>query len=417
ARGAVWGRAGGCGAMPGDRTLVRGAAPKDRPVVSAADRQAAAASTSAFGLDLYRALATTAPGPEGNLMVSPSSMENALGMLLPGARGRTGTELSGVLHNTLSTDRFTAALGALGRDEQAQADTDHTRLREADAVWTQKDFGVQRSYLQSLSDAFDTGVHVADFRTDPDGARRTVNDLVNRQTDGQIKDLFPSGAIDNSTRLVLTDAVTFRAKWQQSFTAADTADEPFHRLDGSTSDVRMMNHTGQYGYAEGSGWQAVELPYQGGHLAMDVLLPTSGGLPGFVSSLTPERLSQILGGLHDTGLRVALPRFTFDSQQTLNRTLARLGMPTAFDGGQADFGGIPTDPAARIHVQSVVQKAHVAVDEDGTTAAAGSGVAMGATATPVPRMAFRADRPFVFLIRDPHSGHTLFVGQVTDPGR
>ncbi|GAA1898426.1 hypothetical protein GCM10009753_29460 [Streptantibioticus ferralitis] len=238
-------------------------------------------------------------------------------------------------------------------------------------------------------------MHAVDFRADPDGARRTVNDLVKRQTDGQIKGLFPSGSIDGSTRLVLTDAVTFKAKWQQSFRADETTGEHFHRLDGSTSDARLMNHDGRYGYAEGAGWQAVELPYQGGHLAMDVLLPNSGGLQGlqgFVSSLTPGRLVQIAGGLHETGVRLALPRFTFDYQQTLSSTLARLGMPTAFSDGQADFGGIATDPAERIHVRNVVQKAHVAVDEDGTTAAAGSGVAVGVAAAPRTRCSGRTAR-------------------------
>jgi serpin B len=405
--------AAGCAAQDTDPTLVRVAAPASRPVVSDADRQAAATGTTAFGVDLYHSLAGGAAA--GNLVISPSSMANALGMLLPGARGRTATEISSVLHSALPPDRFTAALGALGRDEQAQADADKTHLRESDAVWTQKGFGLRRSYLETLAASFDTGVHAVDFRSDPEGSRKTVNDLVRRQTDGEIKDLFPTEAITPDTRLLLTDTVTFKAKWQHAFDPGATANGPFHRLDGSTATTPMMGHQGSYGYAQGPGWQAAELPYNGGHLAMDVLLPVSGGFPGFAKSLTAARLSQILGHLRDTELDLSLPRFTFDSQESLNQTLAQLGMATAFGGG-ADFGGIPADGGQRLAVRSVVQKAHIAVDENGTTAAAGSGIAMGAGAAAPPRSTdFHADRPFLFLIRDLRSGQTLFLGQVTDP--
>jgi serpin B len=166
-------------------------------------------------------------------------------------------------------------------------------------------------------------------------------------------------------------------------------------------------------YAQGDGWQAVELAYTGGALAMDVLLPAAGNFASFQQGLTPDRLAAVLGALRPTTLGLALPKFTFDSTHRLNQTLEALGMPTAFTDA-ADFSGIFT-VSEPLKVQTVVQKAHLAVDEEGTTAAAATGMAFRATSAVIPPLQLRVDRPFVFLLRDLASGQVLFLGRVTDP--
>jgi serpin B len=227
--------------------------------------------------------------------------------------------------------------------------------------------------------------------------------------------LFAPGSLDDLTRLVLTNAIFLKARWQQPFDPHDTWPAPFHTLDGGAPKVPTMHHQAvTLPYAQGDGWQAVELAYKGGALAMDVLLPAAGGLASFQRGLAPDRLATMLGTLRPTILELALPKFTFDSTHQLNQTLETLGMPTAFTDG-ADFRGIFTI-SEPLKVQTVVQKAHVAVDEEGTTAAAATGMAIQATSLVVPRpLQLQVDRPFVFLPRDLASGQVLFLGRVTDP--
>jgi serpin B len=378
--------------------------------VTAAERRAVADGTTAFGLDLFHRLDRS-----GNVAVSPSSLAELLGMVRPGARGRTAAELASVLHSPLTADRYAAAGGDLGRAETARAGQDKAVLRISDALWTQTGFKVRRPYLRTLATAYGTGVYQADFARRPEKARGQVNALVERQTDGAVRGLFPPGSMDRATRLVLTDAVYLKASWEQPFDPGRTGDAPFHGLGGSTSTVRMMEHEGTYRYASGDGWRAVELPYQGGHLAMDVLLPRSGGLAGFASSLTPARLGAVLGAMKPSAMTVDLPRFTFDSRPAVTGPLKRMGLGDLFSRDRADLSGIPASAREKLSVSGVVHKVHVAVDESGTTAAAGSGGGMVAGAAAPPALRMVMDRPFVFLVRDTVSGRPLFLGQVTAP--
>lgn len=395
-----------------DDQLVRAAAPVSRSVPSAADVAAASASTNAFGLDLLRSLA--AGGPDANVVVSPASVATALAMLAPGARGKTAAEIAAVLHTTLPADRFADAVGTLDSATVQRATGDKATMRQSDTLWLQKDYQLQQQYLDTLAAAFDTGVRETDF-SQPDQARNAINALVQQQTDDLIKDLFPQGSLDSSTRLVLTDALYLKAKWAQPFEPADTAPRTFHRADGTTADRPTMAGHVVEPFASGPGWQYTEIPYAGDHMAMDVLLPDAGTFDTFRKGLDAQELSSIVSGAQPTPVDLQLPKFTFDYSAGLNQTLANLGMPTAFSPA-ADFGGIPAKPDG-LQVTDVVHKAHIAVAEDGTTAAAATGVAVGTSAIAEPQQAavMHVDRPFLFLIRDTVSGQVLFVGQVTDP--
>ncbi|AUY51304.1 serpin family protein [Streptomyces sp. CB01881] len=410
----------GCGSTGAAApVVVRASAPASPPPADPAQVAATAAATNAFGLDLLHTL-TADPGQAGrNVVLSPSGLATVLAMVLPGARGTTADELAKALHTELAPQQYALATGALDRPLPP---TDGLALRQSDDLWAQQGFPLNQDYLATLAAAFDTGVHTADFRKDPEGARKAVNAAVEKATEGRIKNLFGEKAVNEDTRLALTDALYLKAKWASPFKAGYTADKPFHRLDGSAPAVSTMRQSGTFRYAEGSGgilgepWQAVELPYADGGLAMDLLVPAQGGFAGFVKGLDQAQLTRILGELAERSVDLTLPRFHFDTANELTPTLRALGVNAAFDA--ADLGGIPGPGAnERLKIGTVVQKATIEVDEEGTVAAAGSGVGLEAAGAAAPKQPaeLHIDRPFLFLIRDTATGRPLFLGQVTDP--
>jgi serpin B len=306
-------------------------------------------------------------------------------------------------------------MGALDAAIGRRASAGGAELRVSNAPWSQRGDTVQPAFLELLAGAFRGGVHQADFIQHTEHARQAINALVQEQTKGNIKDLFAPGSLDALTRLVLTNAVYLKARWQRPFDSNDTRPAPFHTLDGAAPQVPTIHqHSVVLPYAQGDGWQAVELAYKGGALAMDVLLPAAGDFASFQRGLAPDRLAAMLGSLRPARMSLALPKFALDSTHQLNRTLEALGMPTAFTD-DADFSGIfaVSEP---LKLQTVVQKAHVAVDEEGTTAAAATGMSIQTTALMVPPpLQVRVDRPLMFALRDRASGQLLFLGRVTDP--
>ncbi|NUR61459.1 MAG: serpin family protein [Catenulispora sp.] len=400
------------GGKPKDGDLVR--ADAARAAVGQTDLTAAAKSANAFGVDVFHAMAD---GRDGDVMVSPTSLATVLAMLMPGAKGQTADEMTKTLHSSLPAAQFANALGALNEATVQRALTDKADVQQYDSAWTQKGYELQQSYLKALSSAFDTGMHEVDFTGAPESARQTINKAVQGQTNGLIKDLFPAGAITPDTRLALTDALYFKAKWAEEFSKSGTSDVPFHLLNGSTAAVPTMSEFHKFGYAEGNDWQYVELPYAKDHLAMGVVLPASGTFDTFRKGLTGDALASMADTASETEVDLQLPKFTFDTSLALKDALAALGMTSLFDPNTADLSGIPAKPE-KLWVSTVVQKTHVAVDEQGTTAAAASGVGVVAGAAPgqVSRtVTMHVDRPFLFLIRDTISGQILFLGQVTDP--
>ncbi|MET8541234.1 serpin family protein [Kitasatospora sp. NPDC004799] len=395
-------------------TELKAPTPATRPAVDPAQVAATAKATDSFGLDLLHALTARPEDAGRNLVVSPNGLATVLAMLLPGARGATAEELTKALHTDLDPKRYALATGALNRPVPT---ADGLTLRQSDEVWAQQGLAVSPDYLAAIAAAFGAGVHTTDFGKDPEGSRKAVNAAVEKATEGRIKDLFAPNAISASTRMVLTDALYLKAKWATAFKPAHTADRPFHKLDGSTPSVPLMSRTGEFRYAEGSGgivgepWQAVELPYAGGTVVMDLIVPAQGGFEAFAKGLDQPQLDRILGALAEQPVDLQLPRFHFDTSNELTSALRSLGVRTVFDG--ADLSGITKEPLA---VSTVVQKATIEVDEEGTVAAAGSGVGMAAAApAPQQQAQLHIDRPFLFLIRDTSGGRPLFLGQVTDP--
>ncbi|MEY9904200.1 serpin B [Catenulispora sp. MAP12-49] len=385
-----------------------------RPIVGRADAGAASAAVNSFGVDVFHSVADQ---DEGDVVISPASLATVLTMLLPGAKGQTADQMAKALHTTMPADQFANALGSLDSATVQRGLADKADLQQFDTVWAQKGYGIQQPYLRTLASAFDAGVHETDF-TNPENARQTINKTVADQTNGLIKELFGPGSMSADTRLVLTDALYLKATWATPFEKYRTSDKTFHLADGTTANVSTMGSGQDFAYAQGNGWQYAELPYQQDHLAMGIVLPAAGTFDKFRTALTADQITAMTSSATSVPVDLELPKFTFDTSRQLNGALQSLGMKSLFDPSSADLSAIPAKPGP-LWVGAVVQKAHVAVDEDGTTAAAASGVTVIAGAAPgQPQQQaaeMHVDRPFLFLIRDTVTGQILFLGQVSDP--
>ena len=248
----------------------------------------------------------------------------------------------------------------------------------------------------------------------PDAARQTINDWVADQTEDKIKDLIPEGALNPMTRLVLTNAIYFNAAWLLPFEEDATEDDSFDLLDGSEVQVPMMRQTESFDYLKAENFQAIELFYEGRALSMVILLPDEEQFTAFEESLDSAQLQSILDQLTVQRLDLSMPKFKVDSAFGLADILVAMGMPDAFDVVKADFSGMTGQPD--LFITDVVHKAYVNVNEEGTEAAAATGVVMGLKSMPVGEpIVVKVDRPFLFLIRDSQTGAVLFLGRVVQP--
>jgi serpin B len=387
------------------------------PDVASQDLAELAGGNSAFAFDLYQFLKEGRPGD--NLFYSPYSISLALAMTYAGARGETEGQMADALHFALTQERLHPAFNALdleltSRGEGAEGkDGEGFRLNIANAIWGQAGFQFLPDFLDTLAENYGAGLRLLDFANAPEESRITINDWVSNQTEGRIEDLIPPGLITELTRLVLTNAIYFNAAWNTPFEPELTEDGPFHTLDGGQTTVPMMRQTESLGYARGSGYQAVELPYDGRELSMVILLPEAGQFEAFEGALGFEQVENILEDLTYQQVALTMPKFEVESDFSLAGALAALGMQHAFTA-DADFSGMTG--GRDLFISDVVHKAFVSVDEAGTEAAAATAVVMELTsAMPEEPVEVRVDRPFVFLIRDIETGAILFVGRVVDP--
>jgi len=384
------------------------------PNVKEADLATVVDGNSAFAFDLYQALREQ----DDNLFFSPYSISLALAMTYAGARGETAQQMADTLHFILSQDRLHPAFNSLDielsqRGEGAKGkDGEGFRLHIVNAIWGQEGYKFLSEFLDVLAENYGAGLRPLDFANAPEESRITINNWVSDQTEGRIEDLIPQGLIDALTRLVLTNAIYFNAAWQHPFNEDMTEDGPFYLLDGGEVTLPMMRRTESFSYAEGDGYQAIELPYDGRELSMVILLPRAGQFEAFEDSLDAQRVDAILKQLESRRVALTMPRFEFESSFGLKEALAAMGMPVAFSG-DADFSGMTGN--RDLYIADVVHKAFVSVDEAGTEAAAATAVVMRLTALPGTPVEVTVDRPFVFLIRDIETGAILFVGRMVAP--
>jgi len=404
-----------CTQVPGVGVALSEKPRNTSPVVSTSELAALVEGNNAFAFDLYRALGQE----KGNLFCSPYSISLALAMTYAGARGQTEQQMAETLHFLLQQDRLHPAFDGLdlelaSRGEGAQGkDEKGFRLHIVNAIWGQRDYVFLNDFLDVLAENYGAGLRLLDFAHEPEQSRVTINDWVSDQTEGKIKDLIPQGLIDALTRLVLTNAIYFNAAWLNPFDKGSTKDGTFHTLEGSDVTVPMMAQTGSFNYAKGDGYQAVELPYDGRELSMIILLPDSGQFQPFENSLDAVLVDSVVSDLEAGQVALTMPKFEFESELSLAKTLAAMGMPIAFSG-DADFSGMTGN--RELAISDVVHKGFVSVDEAGTEAAAATAVVMRLTAFPGEPVQVTVDRPFIFLIRDNETGTLLFMGRVVNPG-
>ncbi len=397
---------------PSDITLIQSKVQRETsPQVATTALSELSAGNSAFALDMYQAVRDQ----DGNLFFSPYSISLALAMTYAGARGNTERQMAGTLHFTLPQDQLHPAFNALdlqlSQHDSPNQDKGSFQLNIANSLWGQAGTSFRPEFLDVIARNYGAGLRSVDFINDSnrEQSRSMINQWVSDQTAGKIKDLIEKGVLTENTRLVLANAIYFKADWTVPFSKS-TRNDPFTLLNGEQVNVPTMSRRTDTGYAVGPGYQAVELNYKGDRIRMVILMPAPDQFDTFERSLDDARVNAILQALKSNDIELAMPKFNYEASLTLAETLAKMGMPDAFTPGTADFSGM--DGLRDLDISDVIHKAFVAVDELGTEAAAATGVVVGITSMP---MTVSIDRPFIFLIRDVETGTILFMGRVLDP--
>ena len=375
--------------------------------VSDAHRTALVEGNNAFALDLYAKLKKR----EGNLFFSPYSISTALAMTYAGARGSTEKQMADVLHFELDRERLHPAFRGLIDRLNAQGKEGAYQLSVANALWGQKGYGFLKKFLDLTEANYGAGLKEVDFVKAAEAVRKTINAWVEKQTQEKIKNLIKRGILDADTCLVLTNAIYFKGNWASRFNNRYTKDSPFTIAPGKRVEVPMMFRSGKFKFLEQDTFYMLELPYVDDELSMVVLLPKEiDGLGELQNSLSTGNLKAWLRNLRKQEVRVYLPRFKTTSEFMLAEVLKFMGMTDAFSG-RADFSGMTGRKG--LSISAVIHKAFVEVNEEGTEAAAATAVVMK-RGGPRGRV-FRADHPFIFLIRDNRSGSILFLGRLLNP--
>lgn len=369
-------------------------------------------SHRAFALKLYHAL----PAHDKNIVFSPYSIEAALAMTMAGARGQTATQMADALALTLPPAELAAAMNAfdqrLRRAVSRKHSSDADALSIANAIWLQKGEQILPAYLDCLAENYGAGVGELNFAGAAAESAKIINDWVSAETKGKITDLLSADAVQKA-RLVLTNAIYFKGIWAEQFNKQATGPQAFHFLDGTSAEVPMMHNATRYQYAKQGDLEVVELPYRNSSLAMRFIVPTAGKFDAAAKSLDPTALASISDALTSKKVVLSVPKFKFTSGMSLNGLLIQLGMKDAFSG-EADFSGITGKKD--LMISDVVHKAFILVDEEGTEAAAATGVTMvRASIERDEPVVLNIDRPFFFQIIDHDTGETLFFGSIADP--
>jgi serpin B len=283
-------------------------------------------------------------------------------------------------------------------------------LEPTNAVFGQADYPFKTDFLDLLATDYGAGLQTVDFAADPEAGRLAINAWVAQRTHDRIEELLSQGAIDELTRMVLVNAIYFKASWVYPFDPDQTAPAPFHLLDGSTSEVPMMHAGPRTSYSVGDGWQAIRLPYYGA--SMLVIVPDEGRFLEVEALLDPAFIANVETLLGEAQVTLTMPKWESESSLGLIPVLQEMGVHDLFDPYRADLSGIAD--ASQLYVTDVVHQANVTVDENGTEAAAATAVVVGDTSAPQP-VTLTIDRPFIYLIRDGATGEMLFLGRLLEP--
>ncbi|MCC7570950.1 serpin family protein [Candidatus Micrarchaeota archaeon] len=368
-------------------------------------------SNNKFAIDMY----SQVKSEPGNIFFSPYSISSAFAIVYGGGDGQTADEIKQVFYFPEDTSKLRPNFAAIYNDINFGG-SDY-ELQTANALWVQNNYPLLETYTKTVESYYGGKANNVDFVGNTEGSRQEINSWVEQQTKNKIQNLFPAGSLNPLNRLVITNAIYFKGTWVKQFNKDYTRDAEFRVTPTQKVTVSMMQLTGEnadFDYTETDNIQILQMPYEGDKLSMLILLPKDDDISLVENELSIENLNNWRKNLKQEKVYVYLPKFTFTKEYNLNNHLITMGMPSSFDAGKADFSGMTNN--RDLFINKVVHKAFVDVNEEGTEAAAATGIAFTLSASSYQEhYVFRADHPFIFLIQDTNSGNILFIGRVNNP--
>jgi len=404
----------GCHPVPKDRLLVQADLPRvESPTVSGEQEALLQNGNNSFAFDLYHSINLQ---KTDNLIYSPYSIWMAFSMIYAGARGETENQMAGVFHflgqesQHVTLNAIDQLLQAFGTVKETEEEGTPFQLRLANAVWSQQGYSFNQAYLDLLAMQYGAGLRILDFQSSVEVAREAINAWVNEQTDGRIKEIAEPGSISPDTRLVLTNAIIFKAGWAYKFNREATADDLFTLIDGKQVATRQMHVRAPLDIIETEDYQAARLPYAYQNVEMWIILPAERRFTAVQDELDSDLMNAIRqqAGMNDVTL--TMPSFDFETELSLDELLVQQSLSDAFCPA-GDYSGITE--GGGLCIGRAVHKATITVDEEGTEAAAATLIAMPVST--MKEIEITVDRPFIFVIMARDSGLILFLGQVLNP--
>jgi serpin B len=363
-------------------------------------------SSNEFGFKVFRELVTI--DANKNIFISPLSMSMALGMTYNGAAGETKTAMHSTLgYGDLSDDEINESYKSL-IELLTQLDP-KVIFNIANSIWYRQELSVLQDFINTNKEYFDAAVRALDFNSEE--AADVINNWVNEKTKGKIKEIVDK-PIDPLTVMFLINAIYFKGTWTYEFDKGNTREDIFYLPDGTTTQCKMMNQTGNFKYFSSEKFQAIDLPYGDGYFSMTIFLPEpETDIDSLIHQLNNDNWNLWVSNLSKQEVMLYFPKFEIEYEKELKDVLSILGMEIAFDPDSADFSRINPD-RDDLHIDKVKHKTYVKVNEEGTEAAAATSV--GAALTSAGTI-MKVNRPFIFAIRENNSGTILFMGKIVEP--
>jgi len=347
-----------------------------------------------------------------NVFFSPYSISSALAMTYNGARGTTKEEMSDVMNFDKNEEIQSKNFSALNNHVKSLT-SKKIQLDIANSIWGQQDYGFEKRFLELNNKYYGAGVKGVNFKKNYKSIRKDINEWVENKTQEKITDLIKKNMLDPMTRMVLVNAIYFNGKWEFPFKEEDTYEDVFYIYSKCETKVDFMQRQVSLKYFEDDLAQVVEIPYSGKSLSMMVVLPKEKyGMEQLEDHLDENLYHSYQKSMRTKKVKLTLPKFKITDDFELNKPLKNLGMESAF-GKNADFSGMTGDKD--LYISNVVHKSFVEVNEEGTEAAAATGVVMRKTSVNLDKKEFKADHPFVFFIKDNEHDTILFMGRIMNP--
>ena len=365
-----------------------------------------------FAIAMYRQINGHTGQADDNVFFSPYSLSTAMAMLYAAAEGETKAQIQKTFYYP-SMDILNPNSAALYN--QFNKPNPDYKLATVNDLWMEQGLTPTKSYVDTVQRYYGGQVTNLDFESNPNPSRLIINKKIAQHTNQLIPELLPKGSIKPITVAVLTNAIYFKGDWKVPFEVQSTTEQPFYNHIGTSPNIKMMQLQENFGYSEDKQVQVVQLPYKGDDLSMLVVLPKSkdkAAMQQLVQDLSADTIKQWSKDLVTQEVNVHLPKFKLEASYQMKNLLTDMGMPRAFEKG-AGFNLFDNSPP--IKIDDVYHKAVVIVDEKGTEAAAATGIVADATAASAPPPVFKADHPFIFMIKDNKTDAILFLGQVNKP--